>query len=186
MDTQLVLQAQAGDRRAFEVLAGASITRLHGVAYGILRDHDLAEDATQQAIVDIWRDLPRLRDPERFEAWSYRLVVNCCRSAARRQRRSVAALSVMDGEPATDDQSRVVQDRDQIERGLRRLSVDQRAVIVLSYYLDLPPAVVADSLGVPVGTVHSRLHRAMGSLRAAIEADDRPSLLEHGAQEVAR
>jgi RNA polymerase sigma-70 factor (ECF subfamily) len=185
MDTQLVLQAQGGDRRAFEMLAGASIARLHGVAYGILRDHHLAEEATQQAIVDIWRDLPRLRDPDRFEAWSYRLVVNSCRDAARRQRRSIA-VGAIGVEPMTDDEYRGVQDRDRIERGLRRLSVDHRAVVVLSYYLDLSPATVAATLGVSVGTVHSRLHRAMRALRAAIDADDRSTHPEPGTPEVAR
>jgi RNA polymerase sigma-70 factor (ECF subfamily) len=185
MDTQLVLRAQRGDRGAFETLAGASIDRLHGIAYGILRDHALAEDVTQQVIVSVWRDLPALRDPERFEAWSYRLMVNRCRSAARQQRRSIATLPLV-AEGVSSDDLVGVHERDRIERGLRRLSLDQRAVIVLSYYLDLAPRVVAETLGVPTGTVHSRLHRAMSSLRAAIEADDRPLVPEHVTTETAR
>lgn len=186
MDTELVVRAQQGDQQAFASLAGAVSERLHGVAYGILRDRQLAEDATQQAVLLVWRDLPRLRDPERFEAWSYRLLVNTCHTVARRERRWLPGMQMTDDEPAGSDQLGMVHDRDQLERGLRRLSVDQRAVVVLSFFVDLRPDQVAEALGVPVGTVHSRLHRAMRALRAALDADDRPLAAEQARPEAMR
>ena len=182
MDAELIGRAQRGDEEAFASLAVAAGDRLHAVAHRILRDTDLAEDATQQALLAIWRDLPQLRDPARFDAWSYRLLVRACYGEARRTRRwapNVRLLPVDDPDPS-DDVSSVV-DRDQLERGFRRLSIDHRAVVVLHHYLDLPLDEVADALGVPVGTVRSRLHHAMRGLRAALEADARPA-----AQEVAQ
>ena len=182
MDTELVTRAQRGDEVAFTSLAVAVGDRLHAVAYRILRDTDLAEDATQQALLNVWRDLPQLRDPARFEAWSYRLLVRACYAEAKRQRRYAPNLRLLPAdEPMTTDTLHTVADRDQLERGFRRLSVDHRAVVVLHHYLDLPLEEVAESLGVPIGTVRSRLHYAMRGLRAALEADARPARRE-GAQ----
>ena len=153
--------------------------RLHAVAHRILRDTDLAEDATQQALLTIWRDLPQLRDPARFDAWSYRLLVRACYNEGRRTRqwqpnlRSLPAI-----EPAVADGTSEVVDRDQLERGFRRLSIDHRAVVVLHHYLDMPLEEVAETLGVPPGTVRSRLHHAMRGLRAALDADARPAARE--------
>ena len=87
MDSALVVRAQGGDREAFSAIAAASYSRLHRVAQNILSDLDRADDATQQAVVSMWRNLPRLREPDRFEAWSYRILVNACYSEARRSRR---------------------------------------------------------------------------------------------------
>ena len=174
MDSALVVRAQGGDREAFSAIAAASYSRLHRVAQNILADLDLADDATQQAIVSMWRNLPRLREPERFDAWSYRILVNACYSEARRTRRWLPGLDASCDEDATSAAALTgVVHRDQLERGFRRLPVDQRAVVVLHHYLDLPLDAVADVLGIPVGTAHSRLHRAMGALRAALEADTR-------------
>jgi RNA polymerase sigma-70 factor (ECF subfamily) len=181
VDPELIGRAQRGDEDAFASLAVGAGDRLHAVAHRILRDTDLAEDATQQALVAIWRDLPQLRDPARFDAWSYRLLVRACYAEGRRTRAwgpHVRLLSVDREEP--DDLGSVV-DRDQLERGFRRLSLDHRAVVVLHHYLDLPLDEIADVLGVPAGTVRSRLHHAMRGLRAALEADARPT-----AREVAR
>ena len=181
MDADLIRRAQRGDEDAFASLAIGVGDRLHAVAHRILRDTDLAEDATQQALLAIWRDLPQLRDPARFDAWSYRLLVRACYAEGRRTRAwapNVHLLSVDRDE--TDDLGSVV-DRDQLERGFRRLTLDHRAVVVLHHYLDLPLDEVADVLGVPAGTVRSRLHHAMRGLRAALEADARPA-----AREVAR
>ncbi len=174
MDTQLVVRAQGGDREAFAVLATNTYGRLHRVAQNILGDLDRAEDATQQAVVDIWRKLPQLREAGRFEAWSYRIVVNACYAEARKRRQWVPGLDHdHDEDPhAVSDITGVVY-RDQLERGFRRLPLDQRAVVVLHHYLGLPLDEVASMLGIPVGTVHSRLHRAMSALRAALEADAR-------------
>jgi RNA polymerase sigma factor (sigma-70 family) len=174
MDSALVVRAQAGDREAFSAIAAASYSRLHRVAQNILSDLDLADDATQQAVVSMWRSLPRLREPERFDAWSYRILVNACYSEARRTRRWLPGLeAALDEDVTSAAEFTGVLYRDQLERGFRRLPVEQRAVVVLHHYLDLPLDAVADVLDIPVGTVHSRLHRAMGALRAALEADTR-------------
>jgi RNA polymerase sigma-70 factor, ECF subfamily len=179
VDADLIGRAQRGDEEAFASLAVAAGDRLHAVAFRILRDTDLAEDASQQALLTIWRDLPQLRDPARFDAWSYRLLVRACYAEGRRTRRwapNVRLLPV--DEPEVSEGLSSVVDRDQLERGFRRLSIDHRAVVVLHHYLDLPLDEVADVLGVPVGTVRSRLHHAMRGLRAALEADARPATRE--------
>jgi RNA polymerase sigma-70 factor (ECF subfamily) len=179
MDTDLVIQAQNGDREAFGSLAAAIVDRYLAVSQRILRDTSLAEDATQQALVSIWRDLPQLRDPARFEAWSYRLLVRACYAEAGRARRWAPNLRLLPAdEPASVDGLSSVLDRDQLERGFRRLSFDHRTVVVLHHYLDLPLDQVAEALGVPVGTVASRLHYALRGLRAALDADARPAASE--------
>jgi RNA polymerase sigma-70 factor (ECF subfamily) len=175
MDTDLVIRAQHGDRSAFALLATEIADRYLAVARKILRDHDLADDATQQALVSIWQDLPQLRDPARFDAWSYRLLVHACYAEGRKQRRWAPNLRLLPGdEPMTDDGLSSVVDRDQLESGFRRLSIDHRAVVVFHHYLDLPLDRVAEICGIPVGTAHSRLHHAMRALRAALDADARP------------
>jgi RNA polymerase sigma-70 factor (ECF subfamily) len=179
MDTDLVVRAQRGDKEAYTLLATEIADRLLAVARRILRDLDLAEDATQQALLSIWRDLPRLRDPARFEAWSYRLLVRACYAEGRKERRWAPNLRLLPAdEPTKGDGMGAVVDRDQLERGFRRLSIDHRAVVVMHHYLDMPLDRVADALGIPVGTVHSRLHYAMRGLRAALDADARPMTQE--------
>ena len=179
MDTDLVTRAQHGDEEAFASLAVAAGDRLHAVAHRILRDIDLAEDATQQALLAIWRDLPQLRDPARFDAWSYRLLVRACYAEGHRSRRWTPNMRLLSSdEPSQADGSSAVVDRDQLERGFRRLSIDHRAVVVLHHYLDMPLDQVAETLGVPAGTVRSRLHHAMRGLRAALDADARPTSRE--------
>jgi RNA polymerase sigma-70 factor (ECF subfamily) len=178
MDTDLVIQAQGGDEGAFASLAVAAGDRLHAVAFRILRDTALAEDATQQALLTIWRDLPQLRDPARFDAWSYWLLVRACYAEARRIRNYSPGLRLVETDEPMDDASVLIADRDQLERAFRRLSIDHRAVVVLHHYLDLPLDQVAESLGVPIGTVRSRLHRAIQGLRAALDADARPASRE--------
>ena len=179
MDTDLVIRAQRGDEGAFASLAMAAGDRLHAVAHRILRDIELAEDATQQALLAIWRDLPQLRDPARFDAWSYRLLVRACYAEGRRSRQWTPNLRLLPAhEPIQADASGEVVDRDQLERGFRRLSIDHRAVVVLHHYLDMPLDRVADVLGIPAGTARSRLHHAMRGLRAALDADARPTARE--------
>ena len=174
MDTELVIRAQRGDEQAFASLAVVAGDRLHALAHRILRDIDLAEDATQQALLSIWRDLPTLRDPARFDAWSYRLLVRACYAEGRRHRRGGPIIRVLPDVDATaTGELESVVDRDQLERAFRRLSLDHRAVVVLHHYLDLTLDEVADVLGVPVGTIRSRLHHAMRGLRAALDADAR-------------
>lgn len=174
MEAELVTRAKGGDREAFAALARGTYHRLHRVAQHILSDLDQADDATQQAVVDIWRKLPQLREASRFEAWSYRILVHACYAEARKARRWMPGL-----EPDRDEDRGAATEltgivyRDQLERGFQRLPVDQRAVVVLHHYLGLTLDEVADTLRIPPGTAHSRLHRAMAGLRAALEADAR-------------
>jgi len=175
MDVDLVERAQRGDKLAFSLLAGAIADRFLAVARRILRDQDLAEDATQQALLAIWRDLPQLRDPARFDAWSYRLLVRACYAEAGRSRRWTPNLRLLPAdEPMVADGLATIIDRDQLERGFRRLSVDHRTVLVLQHFLDLSLSEIADVLGIPEGTVASRIHHAIRRLRAALDADARP------------
>ena len=174
MRRDLVERAMAGDHDAFSVLAGASIGRLFSAARLILRDDGRAEDATQEALVTAWRDLSALRDPDRFEAWLHRLLVRACyREARRGRRRWELEVGIRPLEGAASDHALEIADRDQLERGFRHLDADQRIVLVLHYYLGLSLDESADALGVPSGTVRSRLHRATKAMRAALEADAR-------------
>jgi RNA polymerase sigma-70 factor (ECF subfamily) len=176
VDEGLVLRAQGGDRDAFEQIVNVSFDRSHGVAMRLLRDSQLAEDAVQQAMVNVWRDLPRLRDPARYDAWSYKLLVRACYAEYKRAPKWMPAIEEgSPTEPRDRDPYGAVVDRDQLDRGFRRLSMDHRAVIVLHHYLDLPLDEVGRVLGVPTGTVKSRLHRAIAEMRAALEADARPA-----------
>lgn len=185
MDQNLVVRAQHGDQRAFESLTIACHPHLFRLAHGILGNPQLAEDATQQACVDIWRDIRRLRDPARFEGWSYRILVRCCYREAKRRPRWLpeAAIEPAD-EPRTVDAIDAVLDRDQLERGFQRLPVEQRAVIVMHYLLDMTLEQVAGTLDIPTGTVYSRLSRAMTAMRAALESDARPVVLSPVHREV--
>ncbi len=171
----LVIGAREGDRDAFSELAARSIGRLTAVARMIMRDEYAAQDAVQEAFIEAWKSLPGLRDPDRFDAWMRRLLVRACFKGARRSRRvSAVEIRLTPGdEPAVGGSGRDLDIHDQLERGLARITADQRAVVVLVYYLDLPLADAAQALGVPVGTAKSRLNRATSALRAAIEADDR-------------
>ena len=178
MDPELVIRVQNGDGEAFASLAVAVGDRLHAVAHRILRDADLAEDATQQALLNIWRDIRQLRDPARFDAWSYRILVRACYAEGRLTRQWTPNLRLLPDDVPTRDELDLVVDRDQLERAFRRLSIDHRAVVVLHHYVDMPLQGVAEALGIPTGTVRSRLHHAMRGLRAALEADARPSARE--------
>ena len=175
MDTDVVVRAQGGDQAAFAQLATEGGRRMNVLAVGILRDRDLAEDAVQQALLSIWKDLPQLRDPARYESWSYKLLVRACYAEGRKRKRRMAEVfGVTVREPVAGDDIGRVADRDQLERGFQRLSLDHRAVVVMHHYLDMPLESVASALGIPAGTARSRFHRAMASLRSTLEADDRP------------
>ena len=186
-DPDLVIRARSGDHGAFAEIVNSVARRFHGVAYAILRDASLAEDAAQAAMVSVWRDLPRLRDPDRFEAWSYRILLNACFGEGRRARWRGVELNL---DPPTSaampDDLRTVLDRDQLERGFSMLPVDQRAVLVTHYFLDMPSDEAAHALGIPVGTYKSRLHRATEAMRAALEADARPTATGPRCAEVVR
>jgi RNA polymerase sigma-70 factor (ECF subfamily) len=173
MRARLVERAREGDESAFTELIDLDGDRCYAIAYRILRDVERAQDAVQQALLLAWRELPRLRDPERFEVWLHRLLVNACYEEARRYRRwslRVRALPV-DG-PGGPDPTVAVDDRDALDRAFLRLSPEHRAVFVLHHHVGLPLASIAEVVGVPTGTVKSRLHNATRALRAALIADD--------------
>jgi RNA polymerase sigma-70 factor, ECF subfamily len=183
MDRALVERAREGDHEAFSALARASNARLYAVATLILRDPDRAQDAVQDALISAWRGIRALREPDAWDAWLYRLVVNACYRLSRRERRAatVIELHVGDDEPDAADAVVSLADRDQLERGFRRLPADQRAILVLHYYLGVPLTEAADVLDIPPGTVKSRLHRATRAMRAALDADARQTVraMEH-------
>jgi RNA polymerase sigma-70 factor (ECF subfamily) len=177
MQRDLVEAARRGDHDAFEALVIAAGDRLYSMARLVLRDADRAEEAVQDALLRAWRQLPSLRDPERFDAWVYRLLVHACADVGRRNQRWSAEVRMIQAEPATEDGTASLATRDQLERGFRRLRPEQRAVVVLHHYLGLAVPEVAEVLGIPVGTAKSRIHYAMEVLRAALEADDRDTFV---------
>ena len=176
MGRDLVERARKGDHDAFAELAGAAISRLDATAWLMLRDKDLAMDAVQNALLRAWRDLPTLRDPDRFDPWLRRLVVRACFDELRRLRRRPIEVVITDTTdlPFIADSASALADRDQLERGFRRLDPDERAVLVLHHYLDLPLPEVAATLRIPLGTAKSRLYRGLREMRAALDADARP------------
>jgi RNA polymerase sigma-70 factor, ECF subfamily len=181
VERDLVEQAQRGDREAFAILARTRGDKLFGIARRILRDVGLAEDAVQQTLVIAWRELPCLRDPDRFDAWLQRTLVHACYAEAHHKRAWSANIRMLpvDGPTAPDELASLV-DPDEVERGFRRLPPEQRAILVLHHYLGLDPAEIADVLDVPAGTARSRLHYAHRAMRALLEADARPSAVAGG------
>jgi RNA polymerase sigma-70 factor (ECF subfamily) len=181
VDRDLVELAQRGDREAFAVLARTSADRLFAIAQRILRDVGRAEDAVQQTLVIAWRQLPRLRDPDRFDAWLYRLLIHACYAEARNARQWSTPLHVLlVGASVSADETISVADRDELDRGFRRLPPEQRSILVLRHYLGLTPAEIAETLGIPEGTARSRLHYAHRAMRAALAAAERPVQLAGG------
>jgi RNA polymerase sigma-70 factor (ECF subfamily) len=174
VDRDLVEAARAGDREAYADLIRSRGDRLYALAQRILRDVDRAEDALQEALVIAWRDLGGLRDPDRFDAWLHRLVVRACLVEATRERRRFSNLRLLPIDiPAPTDDFLSVADRDQLDRGFRRLSPQQRALLVLRHFEGREPVEIAEILGIPVGTARSRLHHAHRAMRAALDADAR-------------
>ena len=176
LDT-LVDRARRGDREAFDGLARLAGGTCMAIAVRILRDTDLAEDAVQAALILAWRDLRMLHDSSRFEAWLHRILTRECYAEARRNARRAAQVRSI--RPLASDAGGTldVDLRDELERAFRRLTVEQRAVLVFHHYLGLSTAEVADRLGVPIGTVKSRIHHAADAMRASLAADARtPSL----------
>jgi RNA polymerase sigma-70 factor (ECF subfamily) len=175
----LVDRARKGDEEAFGALVRMVGDRCIFIAHRILRDSDLAEDAVQATLVQVWRELPGLRDPDRFEAWIHRILVNACYAEARRNRRFAANVVLLEmDEPAAGDGYLNVHDRDQLDRGFRRLPPEQRAILVFRYALGLTVPEVAEHLGIPLGTAKSRLSYATAAIRAALEADARTPALD--------
>jgi RNA polymerase sigma-70 factor (ECF subfamily) len=179
MRTRLVERARDGDDVAFSQLVDLDGDLCYAVAYRILRDGERAQDAVQQAFLLAWRELPRLRDADRFSPWLYRLLVNACYEELRRHRRWTSRIRVLPADgPSGPDSIVSADDRDLLERAFRRLTPEHRAVFVLHHHSGFPVSEVAEIVGVPVGTVKSRLHHAARTLRAAILADSQTEASE--------
>jgi RNA polymerase sigma-70 factor (ECF subfamily) len=171
--SELVRSARDGDRDAFDILMTAAVDHLYRIARLILRDYDGAEDAVQEALVRCWRDLPTLRDPDRFDAWLNRLLMHSVTDEARSRRRAGANVSVLRNEPAQPDGAGALADRDELARVFDLLTIDHRTIVVLHHYLGMTVDEAATTIGIPVGTAKSRLHYATEALRSALEADAR-------------
>jgi RNA polymerase sigma-70 factor (ECF subfamily) len=183
MQRELVELARRGDHDAYEALVSVAFDGLYALAYRILRDIDRTDDAVQECLIRAWRELPHLRDPDRFEAWLRRLLVNACYDESRRDRRRSVELHVVPFERAGGvDAAAALADRDELERGFRLLSVEQRTVLVLTHYLGMTAREVAETLDIPVGTVQSRLLYAIRTMRAVLEADARPVQVAAGGR----
>jgi RNA polymerase sigma-70 factor (ECF subfamily) len=173
MQRELVERAIGGDREAFSALLAMSAPRQYAVAHLILRDGDRAQDAVQEALVSAWKGLSALRDPDAWRAWLHRLTVRACFAAARREkRRRLVEQHVMpDPVPAgSEEPLTTMLQRDQLERELDRLPLEQRAVIVLRFFADLPLDEVAAILDIPIGTAKSRQSRGLDAMRSSMDA----------------
>jgi RNA polymerase sigma-70 factor (ECF subfamily) len=175
LEPDLVIRARAGDETAFEDLIAARLDRLYTTAKLILHDPVLAEDAVQETMINAWRDLPSLRDPERFDGWLRRILTHTCLNLARRSRRTRSGLELDPDAVSTADIAGGVVEREALDRAFGTLSIEHRAVIVLRHYLDRTVPEIAETLGLPLGTAKSRLSRAEAALRSALVADGRLS-----------
>ena len=179
-----MVRAQQGDEEAFDEIVREAGGRLLAVAWRILRDLPAAEDSVQRAFVTAWRELPRLRDPDRLDAWLYRLLVRACaaeRHGLARLRLRVADLGADAIIDVGRDAAQGIAERDALERAFGRLSRDERSIIVLRYYEDLPVEAIAEALNIPSGTAKSRLYHARSALRAALDAESRLSVTEEAS-----
>jgi RNA polymerase sigma-70 factor (ECF subfamily) len=168
------VSAQA-DGDVFRGLVAGRLDAAYRLAAVVLGDPVEAEDATHDAVVRAWASFGSLRDRASFDAWFQRIVVNSCRDRMRRRRvrRSLPLETDLPGMPIVADAAQGAPERDALARALEGLTPDHRMVIVLRYYADLPIETIAQRLGEPSGTIRSRLHHALRSLRAAYEAGTR-------------
>lgn len=174
MQAALVIRAKGGDREAFDALARVVGDQCMAIAFRILRDADRADDAVQAALISAWRQLRTLRDPDAFEPWLHRILTHECYAEARRRTRMRAEVRVLHmGGDLESHEIVAINDRDELERAFRRLTLEQRAVLVFHHYVGLSLPDVATQLGIPLGTAKSRLHHATAALRASLEADAR-------------
>ena len=170
-----VERARRGDHEAFAELVDVRLARLDAAARLILRDPELARDAVQEALIRAWRDLPGLRDPDRFDGWLQKLAVNACLDLLRRRRRRAIEVELTPIEPArTSDFTGALADRDLVDQALRRLDPGHRAVVALHYLLGMPLPEVAAALSIPLGTAKSRLHYSLAAMRAGVASEVAP------------
>lgn len=185
MSRDVVARARAGDHAAFAVLAEGLIDRLYRIARNVLRDAALAEDVVQETLLEAWRSLPGLRDDDRFEAWTHRILMrSCIRAGSHRGRRSVIEIHVDDLDAVAPGREHGTVDlRDELERGFARIDVQKRALLVMHYALGFTAEEIGDLIGIPAATVRTRMHRAVREMRSALEADARTTTLRHGETE---
>jgi RNA polymerase sigma factor (sigma-70 family) len=169
-DLELVKRAKAGDRYAFDELVGPLIGQAFRLAFGMLHDRAAAEDAVQEAAVRSWRKLNNLRPGNPLRPWFLAIVANQCRTAMRARWWSVLRVEVIDRPESAAFEDRIVRGAD-LRAALRKLGTDQREVLVLRYYLDLPLEEVAAITGVRVGTVKSRINRGLAAMRPHFEPE---------------
>jgi len=179
MERQLVESARRGDREAYETLVRRKVDAVFRTALAVLGNEADARDTVQEAFIAAWRRLPSLRDADRFDAWLGRITLNACRMALRRRRgvREIPVADTTSAEPvdrAASDFDAAAVSADAFDRAFSRLSVDQRAILVLHHLEGLPVAEIATRLGIPGGTLKSRLHTARRALERALAAEDRP------------
>ena len=181
---RLVERARKGDHDAFTTLLDVRLARLDAAARLILRDPELARDAVQEASIRAWRDLPGLRDPDRFDGWLHRLVVNACLDLVRRRRRRVIEVELTPLiSPVAGDATASLADRQLLDDALARLDPGHRAVVALHYLLGMPLPEVAATLRIPLGTAKSRLHYALAAMRQSVTGEaDRPREAVTGGQ----
>ena len=174
-DPGLIECARAGDVAAFEALIAPRVDGLFRTAWAIVGNEADARDATQEACLSAWRHLPRLRDADRFDAWLGRVLVNSCRMQLRKRGR-IREIPMSDGldqpGPASSDPA-FMGDVDTVARAFDRLDPDARSILVLHHLRHEPVARIAESLGVPVGTVKWRLHAARAQLERALRRERR-------------
>jgi RNA polymerase sigma-70 factor, ECF subfamily len=175
----LVERAQGGDRDAFAALLERWLQPSLRTAFAILGNEADARDATQDAFLQAWRELRRLRDPDRFDPWLNRILVNRCRTLRSRRQRTTIREIHMSVLPEPDEPTAGM-DRpgeagsvslDAVERAFQGLSISERSILVLHHLQHRPLAEVAAGLGIPVGTVKSRLFAARRALERALEAE---------------
>jgi len=174
-DAALIERASHGDVAAFEALIEARLDRLFRTAWAILGNEADARDATQDTCLSAWRELPRLRDADHFDAWLSRVLVNACRAKLRRRVRvrEVPMQPEHDRPGPTGDDPGQLAEMDVVSRAFDRLSADARAILVLHHLRREPVAAIAAVLGIPSGTVKSRLHSARADLQRALERERR-------------
>ena len=176
VEAGLVERARDGDADAFEALVGRRIEPMVRTATAILSDPDEAREARQEGLVAIWTNLPTLREPDRFDAWVGRILVNRCRLRLRRRGRragrevGLEAIADAVSDPGAGPDTHLDR-RERPERAFERLEPGERVLLVLPPFDDPPPAEIADRLAIPVGTAKSRLFAARRALEAALEAE---------------